>query len=228
MDSKFNLFTVKYFTVIPLPPTQFVIFVAHFLSCGSCVASTTENTSAHSCTGIRFTIKHLKTDNELIMPTLRPATPKDFEQIWSIFHAVVAKGDTYTYARDTSKEDAYQLWMEMPRSSFVAIEDGVIVGTYFIKTNQGGGGDHVCNCGYMVAPSARGRGLAALMCEHSLAMAKEMGYRAMQFNFVISSNESAVHLWSKLGFATVGRLPLAFRHPQLGFVDALVMFKSLV
>lgn len=162
------------------------------------------------------------------MLTLRPATPDDFDQIWPIFHAVVAQGDTYTYPHDTDKEQAYALWMNAPRQTFVAVDEGVIVGTYVIKSNQSGGGDHVCNCGYMVAPEARGRGLAALMCEHSQAIAKELGYRAMQFNFVVSSNESAVHLWSKLGFATVGRLPLAFRHPQLGFVDALVMFKSLV
>lgn len=162
------------------------------------------------------------------MLTLRPATPDDFDHIWPIFHAVVAAGDTYTYPPDTDKEQAYALWMNAPRQTFVAVDEGMIVGTYLIKSNQSGGGDHVCNCGYMVAPEARGRGLAALMCEHSQTIAKELGYRAMQFNFVVSSNESAVHLWSKLGFATVGRLPLAFRHPQLGFVDALVMFKSLV
>lgn len=162
------------------------------------------------------------------MFTLRPATPEDFEHIWSIFHAVVEAGDTYTYARETTKEQAYALWMSAPRQTFVADDDGAIVGSYFIKTNQSGGGDHVCNCGYMVAANARGRGLAALMCEHSQTVAKELGYRAMQFNFVVASNESAVHLWNKLGFATVGRLPLAFHHPHLGYVDALVMFKSLV
>lgn len=160
--------------------------------------------------------------------TLRPATTEDFDQIWPIFNAVVAKGDTYTYPRDMEKEQAFDIWMKAPRLSFVAEYEGAIVGTYFLKTNQSGGGDHVCNCGYMVAPAARGQGVAALMCEHSQTVAKELGYRAMQFNFVVSSNESAVHLWSKLGFTTVGRLPLAFHHPQLGYVDALVMFKSLI
>lgn len=162
------------------------------------------------------------------MLTLRPATEQDFEHIWPIFHAVVTTGETYTYPRDTNKEQAYALWMKAPRQTFVALSEGVVVGSYFIKSNQSGGGDHVCNCGYMVAPEARGRGIAALMCEHSQTIAKEFGYRAMQFNFVVSSNESAVHLWSKLGFATVGRLPQSFRHPTLGYVDALVMFKSLV
>lgn len=162
------------------------------------------------------------------MIQIRTATSEDFEQIWPLFHAIVAAGETYTYPRDTNKEQALQLWMNTPRQTLVAEEDGKILGTYFIKTNQMGGGDHVCNCGYMVSPAARGRGLASMMCVHSQTLARELGYRAMQFNFVVSSNEVAVQLWSKLGFATVGRLPRAFRHPLLGDVDALVMYKWLI
>lgn len=162
------------------------------------------------------------------MIQIRTATSEDFEQIWPLFHAIVAAGETYTYPRDTNKEQALQLWMNTPRQTLVAEEDGKILGTYFIKTNQMGGGDHVCNCGYMVSPAARGRGLASMMCEHSQTLARELGYRAMQFNFVVSSNEVAVKLWNKLGFATVGRLPRAFRHPLLGDVDALVMYKWLI
>ncbi|MFA9273378.1 MAG: N-acetyltransferase family protein [Candidatus Aquirickettsiella gammari] len=161
------------------------------------------------------------------MIQIRTARPEDFEQIWPIFHAIVAAGETYTYPRDTNQEQALQLWMNTPRQTLVAEEDGKILGSYFIKTNQSGGGDHVCNCGYMVSPEARGRGLARMMCEHSQTLARQLGYRAMQFNFVVSSNEVAVQLWTKLGFATVGRLPRAFRHPQLGDVDALVMYKWL-
>lgn len=162
------------------------------------------------------------------MIQIRTATSEDFEQIWPLFHAIVAAGETYTYPRDTNKEQALQLWMNTPRQTLVAEEDGKILGTYFIKTNQMGGGDHVCNCAYMVSPAARGRGLASMMCEHSQTLALELGYRAMQFNFVVSSNEVAVKLWNKLGFATVGRLPRAFRHPLLGDVDALVMYKWLI
>lgn len=162
------------------------------------------------------------------MIQIRTATSEDFEQIWPLFHAIVAAGETYTYPRDTNKEQALQLWMNTPRQTLVAEEDGKILGTYFIKTNQMGGGDHVCNCGYMVSPAARGRGLASMMCEHSQTLARELGYRAMQFNFVVSSNEVAVKLWNKLGFATVGRLLRAFRHPLLGDVDALVMYKWLI
>jgi ribosomal protein S18 acetylase RimI-like enzyme len=158
---------------------------------------------------------------------VRAATPAQFEQIWPIFHEIVAAGETYTYARDTTREQAFELWMEAPRLTFVAEEDGKILGTYYIKTNQAGPGDHVCNCGYMVAPAARGRGLATAMCEHSQAMAIKLGYKAMQFNFVVSTNEGAVKLWNKLGFVTVGRVPKAFNHPSKGYVDALVMYKWL-
>lgn len=158
---------------------------------------------------------------------IRLATAADFEQIWPIFHSIVAAGDTYTYPPDTDQQQAYQLWMQAPRLTFVAEEDGEILATYYIKTNQTGGGQHVCNCGYMVSPKARGRGLAKRMCEHSQEIAQQLGYLAMQFNFVVASNQVAVELWNKLGFATVGRLPRAFLHPQLGYVDALVMYKCL-
>lgn len=158
---------------------------------------------------------------------IREATPADFDAIWPIFHDVVAAGDTYTYPRGTTKDEAFRLWMEIPRVTFVAQDGGRVLGTYYIKTNQGGGGDHVCNCGYMVSSAARGRGLATAMCEHSQQVAVKLGYKAMQFNFVVSTNEGAVKLWNKLGFATVGRVPKAFNHPAQGFVDALVMYKWL-
>jgi L-amino acid N-acyltransferase YncA len=158
---------------------------------------------------------------------IRPATKEDFDLIWPIFHEIVAAGETYALPRDTTKAQALKIWMDIPRRTFVLEEDGKILGTYFIKTNQSGPGDHVCNCGYMVPSSARGRGLGTAMCEHSQRIARELGYKAMQFNFVASTNESAVRLWSKLGFATVGRLTKAFHHPSKGYVDALVMYKWL-
>lgn len=158
---------------------------------------------------------------------IREATREDFDWIWPIFHEIAAAGDTYGYARGTTKEQALSIWMECPRRTYVFEEDGRILGTYYIKTNQAGPGDHVCNCGYMVASAARGRGLATAMCEHSQEVARELGYKAMQFNFVASSNESAIRLWHRLGFATVGRLPGAFHHPSRGYVDALVMYKWL-
>lgn len=158
---------------------------------------------------------------------IRKAKKEDWDSIWPIFQEVVQAADTYAYEPNTTKEQAEVIWLEYPRATYVFEEDGKILGTYYIKTNQAGPGDHVCNCGYMVSSAARGKGLATLMCEHSQRVALELGYKAMQFNFVASSNEGAVYLWEKLGFKIVGRLPGAFNHPQKGYVDALVMFKWL-
>lgn len=158
---------------------------------------------------------------------IREAVKKDWKSIWPIFREIVKAGDTYAYDVSTSMEQAERIWLEVPRKTFVFVEDGEILGTYYLKTNQAGPGNHVCNCGYMVSSQSRDRGLATTMCEHSQKIAKELGYKAMQFNFVASSNEGAVRLWGKLGFELVGRLPKAFYHPKRGFVDALVMYKWL-
>ena len=158
---------------------------------------------------------------------IRKAQSVDFDAIWPIFHQVVAAGDTYSYDPETTEQEAFALWMEKPRQTFIVEENGQTSGTYYIKTNHAGGGQHVCNCGFMVAAVARGRGVASIMCEHAQSVAVELGYKAMQFNFVVASNEGAVRLWQKLGFATVGTLPGAFDHPELGYVDAHVMYKWL-
>lgn len=158
---------------------------------------------------------------------IREANNDDFDGIWLIFHEIVTAGETYAYSRDTTKEQAFHLWIEKPRKTFVIEDEGKLLGTYYIKSNQVGPGQHVCNCGYMVSSAARGRGCATTMCKHSQKIAINLGYRAMQFNFVVSTNEGAIKLWSKLGFETVGRLPKAFNHPRVGYVDALVMYKWL-
>lgn len=158
---------------------------------------------------------------------IREATKLDWKSIWPIFSEIVSAGETYAYDPATTKEQAEKIWLEAPRKVFVFEEEGKILGTYYLKTNQAGSGDHVCNCGYMVSSAARGRGLATSMCEHSQKIATELGYEAMQFNFVASSNKNAVRLWGKLGFEIVGCLPKAFNHPALGYVDALVMYKWL-
>ncbi|MEL6447712.1 MAG: N-acetyltransferase [Pseudomonadota bacterium] len=158
---------------------------------------------------------------------IREATSDDFAAIWPIFEDIVSQGVTYAYPRDTTRADAERSWMTNPRVTFVAEDAGVIVGTYFLKTNQDGPGDHVCNCGYMVAAEARGAGVASALCTHSQQVARELGYAAMQFNFVAATNAGAVRLWQKLGFEIVGTLPGAFRHPELGYVDAYVMYKWL-
>ncbi len=158
---------------------------------------------------------------------IRLATGADFDGIWPIFQQITSAGTTYAYARDTDKAGAQKIWMDAPRETWVAVDGGVIVGTYYIKANQAGGGAHVCNCGYMVASDAQGRGIARAMCEHSQVRAVELGFLAMQFNFVLATNVGAIALWTKLGFEVVGRLPRAFDHPSEGFVDAVVMFKGL-
>jgi ribosomal protein S18 acetylase RimI-like enzyme len=158
---------------------------------------------------------------------IRPMTSEDFEHFWPTFHSVAAARQTYAYDPALSKEQARALWMDLPLHTLVAEEDGVLLGSYYLKANASGPGDHVCNCGYMVTEAARGRGVARFMCEHSQQLARESGFLAMQFNSVVASNEVAVALWSKLGFETVGRLPKAYRHAQLGLVDCLVMFKWL-
>ena len=158
---------------------------------------------------------------------IRLATREDIDQIWPIFHEIAAAGETYAYPRDINMDKAIKLWLDIPKQTYVFEEAGKILGTYYIKTNQAGPGQHVCNCGYMVSTAARGRGLATKMCEHSQVVAKKLGYKAMQFNFVASSNEGAIKLWKKLGFESVGLLPKAFNHPSKGYVDALVMYKWL-
>lgn len=159
---------------------------------------------------------------------IREATDQDFEDIWPIFHEIVSAGETYAYDPQTTKEEAFHIWMTQPHKTFVAEEGDTVLGTYYLKRNQPGLGGHVCNCGYMVTARARERGLATSMCEHSQKTAVEFGYQAMQFNLVVSTNRGAIRLWEKLGFEVVGRLPKAFQHSKEGPVDALVMYKWLM
>lgn len=158
---------------------------------------------------------------------IRPATDRDADAIWKILEPVIRAGESYALPRDMGREAALAYWRAGDRETFVAEDAGEIAGTYYIRANQPGGGSHVANCGYVTAPWAGGRGIARQMCEHSLKLAKERGFRAMQFNFVVATNERAVRLWQSLGFETVGRLPGAFQHPAQGYVDALVMYRDL-
>ena len=161
------------------------------------------------------------------MVQIRPARDDDRDAIWTILEPVLRAGETYTLPRDISRDEALAYWHHDGHEVFVAEEDRRILGTYFLRANQAGGGSHVANCGYMTSPAAQGRGIARAMLEHSLSWARTRGFRAMQFNFVVSSNVRAVRIWQGYGFEIVGRLPAAFEHPELGFVDAFVMYKSL-
>lgn len=158
---------------------------------------------------------------------IRAATSADDDAIWRILEPVIRAGETYTLPRDMSREAALAYWHEPDHEVFVFEEQGEVLGTYFLRANQKGGGAHVANCGYVTALWASGRGVARAMCQHSLQHATSRGFRAMQFNFVVSTNERAVRLWQSLGFAIVGRLPGVFIHPSLGAVDALVMHRYL-
>ena len=158
---------------------------------------------------------------------IRTAEPTDDAAIAAIILPTIRLGTTYALDRDMSQAEALAYWTGPDRETFIAEQDGRIVGTYYIRPNQSGGGRHVCNCGYMTAQAASGRGIASRMCEHSLEHARIKGYRAMQFNFVVSTNEGAVRLWKRLGFEIIARLPEAFDHPQAGTVDAFVMHRML-
>lgn len=158
---------------------------------------------------------------------IRRFEEQDWPATWRIIEPVFRAGETYAFPTDISEEQAYHIWIERPLATFVVVDDGLIVGTYYLKPNQPGPGSHVSNCGYIVSDKARGKGVASAMCEHSQQEAIERGFLSMQYNFVVSTNEGAVRLWKKHGFQVVGTLPKAFRHSRLGFVDALVMFKEL-
>lgn len=158
---------------------------------------------------------------------IRKAEPHDAAAIAAIILPVIRAGETYALDRDMSEGDALAYWLSADKQTFVAEDGGEVIGTYYIRPNQAGGGRHVANCGYMTSANAVGRGVARQMCEHSLTHARATGYRAMQFNFVVSTNVRAIGLWQKLGFETVGRLPGAFAHPVEGHVDALVMYQTL-
>lgn len=158
---------------------------------------------------------------------IRPAAEADFGAMWPIFRDVVAGGDTYTFAPDTPRDEAFAYWFGPGIQAFVAEADDAIVGMSKIVANQRGLGSHVANASFMVAPSAHGKGVGRQLGLHALAEARRLGFLAMQFNFVVSTNAAAVRLWESLGFRIVGTLPKVFRHSSLGYVDAFVMYRSL-
>ena len=165
-------------------------------------------------------------DDEAML-TVQAERARDGDAIWAILEPVIRAGDTYSLPRQMRRDEALAYWFADGHEVFVAEEDGRVIGTYFLRANQAGGGSHVANCGYVTAADATGRGVARAMCRHSLEHAKSQGFRAMQFNFVVSRNERAVRLWKSLGFEIVGRLPEAFLHPSGDYTDAYVMYRFL-
>ncbi len=158
---------------------------------------------------------------------IRPASLADAESVWQVLEPTIRAGETNALPQDMSRTDALDYWFAAANAVFVAAQAETVVGTYFLRANQLGGGSHVANCAYVVAPAATGRGIAQSMCEHSLAEARTRGFSAMQFNFVVGSNERAIKLWQRAGFAIVGTVPRAFRHPSLGLIEVLVMHREL-
>ena len=159
---------------------------------------------------------------------IRPAINADRDAIWNIFHEIIVADDTYALDPQMPREEALAYWFRADTHTYVAEEDGGVIGTYILRPNQSGAGSHVANAAFMVARDAEGAGVGRRMAEHCLSEARRMGFRGMQFNFVISTNTRAIHLWNQLGFEIVGTLPGAFRHPEKGYVDVYVMFRSLL
>ena len=158
---------------------------------------------------------------------IRLAINADRDAIWQIFQSTVKRGDTYVFDPVISKGEALAYWLSPANQTFVAVSEEQVLGTYILRPNQPGLGAHVANAAFMVNPKVRRSGIGRRMGEHALATAQSVGYRAMQFNFVVSTNKHAIALWKKLGFEVVGKLPRAFQHRELGFVDALVMYREL-
>lgn len=161
------------------------------------------------------------------MLIIRRNKTSDSNEIWAIMEPIIRGGETYTLPCDMCKQDALDYWIGPNKQTYVAVEQGKILGTYKLMPNQLGPGAHVANGSYMTHENARGKGIARAMCAHSLIEAKTIGYAAIQFNFVVANNVAAIGLWTSMGFKTIGRLPAVFDHPKDGFVDALVMFKML-
>lgn len=159
---------------------------------------------------------------------IRKFQETDWGQVWPVIAKVFRVGETYAFSPEITEQEAYKVWIELPQETFVAVDqNNAIIGTYYIKANQPGLGAHVCNCGYIVSENSRGSGAASSMCKHSQETALSLGFRAMQFNLVASTNGAAIHLWEKLGFQVVGTLPNAFKSKTVGYIDALVMYKEL-
>lgn len=161
------------------------------------------------------------------MLSIREVIPSDEDAIWQILEPIIRAGETYDFPTQTSRDDALLAWLSPRNQCFVAHEGERILGTYVLHPNRLGGGSHVASCGYMTASDTNGRGVGRAMCEHSLAAARAAGFRAMQFNFVVATNDRAIKLWHGMGFETVGRVPEAFLHPVHGYTDALVMYQRL-
>lgn len=158
---------------------------------------------------------------------IREANSNDYDSVWEIFEGVIKTGDTYVFDPKTKKDDLSKHWFASHMRTYVAEEKNHISGTYIIKPNQIDLGSHIANCSYMVHPDAQGKGVGKLLCEHSIEIAKSLRFKAIQFNIVVGTNKGAIQLWEKYGFAIIGTIPKGFKHLELGFVDAHIMYREI-
>jgi ribosomal protein S18 acetylase RimI-like enzyme len=161
------------------------------------------------------------------MLEIRQALPQDAEKVWEIIQQVISSGDTYVFAPDSNREKMLNYWYEKDKYTYVALWEGEIVGTFWFKSNQPDLGSHIANAAYMTSPKANGQGIGKAMGEFSIQEARRLGYRAMQFNIVVKTNERAVNLWQKLGFSIIGEIPEAFNHQKYGLVNAYIMYQKI-
>lgn len=159
---------------------------------------------------------------------IRPANDSDWPAIWEALEPAIREGETYALDRSMTEAQAMAWWMTPGHEVSVAVADGAVLGTSFLRPNQPGPGGHIGNCGYIVAPHAFGRGVARALCQHTQDRGRQRGFRALQFNFVVSTNVRAVATWEGMGFHVAGVMPGAFHRPNGDYVDAYMMFKALV
>ena len=161
------------------------------------------------------------------MLKITTATPADFDEIWKIFQPILQAGGTYVYSPDTSKDEAFSIWFDESYDTYIAKLDDEIVGAYVIRPGHRDLGSHIANAAYIVADKHRGKGFGRNLGEHSIEQARRLGYKALQFNYVVSSNKVAIELWRKLGFSIVGTIPAAYNHPELGYIDIHIMHRKI-
>ena len=161
------------------------------------------------------------------MLELRKATENDNTDVWNIINTVISGGDTYVFSPDSSEEEMIAYWFSAEKKVYVAVLDKRVVGTFWLKANQPGLGSHVANAAYMVSPDATGKGVRRRMAEFSIEEARRLGYKSMQFNLVVKSNEVAVRLWQSIGFEIIGEISDAFNHSKNGMTNAYIMYRKL-
>lgn len=155
------------------------------------------------------------------------ATEIDFDEIWNIFQPILKKSGTYVYSPETTKNEAYSIWFDKTYDTYIAKVGDEVAGAYVIRPGHRDLGSHICNAAFIVADKFRGNGYGKTLGEHAINQAKKLGYKAMQFNYVVSSNHVAIDLWKKLGFAIVGTIPAAYNHPEKGYIDIHIMHRKI-